>query len=61
MDRGAWWVLVHGITKSQTRLSTTTPPHTQNEASAKIPPGVEKDGRFNTDFWSLVWAQLSGT
>ena len=21
MDRGAWWALVHGITKSQTRLS----------------------------------------
>ena len=22
MDRGAWWAIVHGITKSQTRLST---------------------------------------
>ena len=21
MDRGAWWVTVHGVTKSQTRLS----------------------------------------
>ena len=21
MDRGAWWVIVHGVTKSQTRLS----------------------------------------
>ena len=21
MDRGAWWVAVHGVTKSQTRLS----------------------------------------
>ena len=21
MDRGAWWALVHGVTKSQTRLS----------------------------------------
>ena len=24
MDRGAWWVTVHGVTKSQTRLSTCT-------------------------------------
>ena len=22
MDRGAWWVTVHGVAKSQTRLST---------------------------------------
>ena len=22
MDRGAWWVTVHGVTKSQTQLST---------------------------------------
>ena len=21
MDRGAWWVIAHGVTKSQTRLS----------------------------------------
>jgi len=21
MDRGAWWATVHGVTKSQTRLS----------------------------------------
>ena len=25
MDRGAWWATVHGVTKSQTRLSTRTP------------------------------------
>ena len=24
MDRGAWWAAVHGIAKSQTRLSDTT-------------------------------------
>ena len=24
MDRGAWWVIVHGVTKSWTRLSTYT-------------------------------------
>ena len=25
MDRGAWWVLVHGVTNSWTQLSTHTP------------------------------------
>ena len=24
MDRGAWWARVHGVTKSQTRLSDFT-------------------------------------
>ena len=24
MDRGAWWATVHGVTKSQTRLSNFT-------------------------------------
>ena len=24
MDRGAWWVIVHGVAKSQTRLSDFT-------------------------------------
>ena len=24
MDRGAWWATVHGVAKSQTRLSTHT-------------------------------------
>ena len=23
-DRGAWWAIVHGVAKSQTRLSTHT-------------------------------------
>ena len=25
MDRGAWWTIVHGITKSQTLLEATEP------------------------------------
>ena len=32
LDRGAWWVTVHGVAKSRTRLSDTQPnprPHTQ--------------------------------
>ena len=26
MDRGAWWIMVHQVAKSQTQLSTHTPP-----------------------------------
>ena len=28
MDRGAWWAAVHGVTKSQTPLSTCVRTHT---------------------------------
>ena len=28
MDKGAWWVTVHGVANSQTRLSTHTYTHT---------------------------------
>ena len=28
MDRGAWWAIVHGVVKSQTRLSTQHGTHT---------------------------------
>ena len=28
MDRGAWWAAVHGVAKSQTRLSTCMHTHT---------------------------------
>ena len=27
MDRGAWWAIVHGVTKSQTQLSNKAPIH----------------------------------
>ena len=25
MDRGTWWAIIHGVTKSQTQLSTSHP------------------------------------
>ena len=28
MDRGAWWAIVHGVSKSQTRLKRLTHTHT---------------------------------
>ena len=32
MDGGAWWAAVHGVAKSQTRLST----HTENYSTLKM-------------------------
>ena len=36
MDRGAWWAIVHGITKSQTRLSDLTHTHTHTHTHQVI-------------------------
>ena len=36
MDRGAWRVTVHGVTKSQTRLSTHTQTHTPPIGSVSL-------------------------
>ena len=47
--------------RKESDMTEHTHTHTQNEASTKITSGVEKDGCFNTDFWSLVWAQLLST
>ena len=33
MDRGAWWVIVHGVTKSQTQLSDWACTHTSVNGS----------------------------
>ena len=30
MDKGPWWAVVHGVAKSQTRLSHLTPPNIEN-------------------------------
>ena len=37
MDRGAWWATIHGVTQSQTRLSTHTPGSTLRSNLEKIP------------------------
>ena len=36
MDRGAWWATVHGVAKSQTRLSDFTSLHFTFHPSAKV-------------------------
>ena len=33
MDRGVWWAIVHGVAKSQTRLSTHYPQLPNNSYS----------------------------
>ena len=55
MDRGAWWAAVHGIAKSQTRLSDFTftfqfqalekEMATHSSALAWRIPGTEEPGR----------------
>ena len=37
MDRGGWWAIVHGVTKSQTHLSTNTHTYTQREQTERSP------------------------
>ena len=60
MDGGAWWVAVHGVAKSQTRLSEFTFTfhfHALEKEMATTPvylPG-EPQGR-----WSLVGCRLWG-
>ena len=34
MDRGAWWAIVHGVTRSWTQLNTHTHTHTSMHASS---------------------------
>ena len=42
MDRGAWWVIVHGVTKSQTWLSEShTHTHTFEETDQERTKCVE--------------------
>ena len=36
MDRGVWWATVHGVTKSQTQLSTRTHLHTHTHCSHHV-------------------------
>ena len=40
MDRGAWRVTVHGVTKSQTRLSAPTHTHTHTHTHTLELPGL---------------------
>ena len=37
MDRGAWWAIVHGVTKRQTQLNTNTHTYTQREQTERSP------------------------
>ena len=37
MDRGVWWAIVHGVTKSQIQLSTNTHTYTQREQTERSP------------------------
>ena len=51
MDRGVWWAIVHGVSKSQTRLSTTQQQTTliMQQTLGQL-PGRER-GRVETHLW----------
>jgi len=36
MDRGAWWAMAHGVTKSQTQLSTCAHTHTHTHTCTHV-------------------------
>ena len=42
MDRGAWWTAVHGIAKSQTRLSDKAAADREHKKSGGPDPGILK-------------------
>ena len=43
MDRGAWWAIVHGVTKSWTRLSDSPHTHTHTHShTRKLKPREDK-------------------
>ena len=37
MDKGAWWTIVRGVTKSQTQLSVHTHTHTHTHRAGILP------------------------
>ena len=54
MDRGAWWATVHGVTKSQTRLSTLTLRESQRVLWTLLPAASEPrlvDGQPRQNDW----------
>ena len=63
MDRGAWWATVHGVTKSQTRLSDGACKYQyvcyfclMNSASTR---GVEVSVRHpGEDIWAWAWPKI---
>ena len=40
MDRGAWWAIVHGVSKSGTRLSTRAHTHTHTHTHTPLPSSL---------------------
>ena len=50
MDRGIWWAIVHGVTKSQTRLSTHQT--RQNGRTSRVPEAKAK-GRKESKM--VIW------
>ena len=46
MDRGAWWAIAHGVTRSQTRLKRLSDLDTHRELRPSMPQDAGKKKKF---------------
>ena len=46
MDRGAWWAMVHGVSESQTRLSTCAHTHTHTHTMENNQISIVQETKF---------------
>ena len=61
MDRGAWWITVHGVTKSQTQLSdwtTLSPASLQKLWPRMEDPQIKKTQRFLERFSHCLFGSI---
>ena len=56
MDRGAWWATVHGVAKSQTRLSLST----HKKLVSYLSQELGDRGVIRPDYISKEWLSVSG-
>ena len=54
MDRGAWWTAVHGVAKSQTRVSNLTFTFHFHALKKEMAP------HSSTLAWKIPWAEEPG-
>ena len=59
MSRGAWWAIVHGVTKSQIRLNEHTHTHTHTQSlSTRLSSGNQQGDEEVT--FGRVFLQILG-
>ena len=61
MDREAWWAIVHGVSKSQTRLSTHTHTHTHTHTEPMDCTTPSVNSNRNSGLWVMIMHQWHST